>query len=111
MVVELRRKQDFEQLLERSNEDAVLIFKHSTQCPISDAALEEFNAATQNLANTTCGLVLVIEHREVSNIIADVLKVRHQSPQAIVVAGGRSTWMASHWSITADALRDALSKG
>ena len=110
MLIELRRKQDLEQLLERSNKDPILIFKHSTQCAVSDAALDEFNSFTSDVEDLDCGLVLVIEHRDVSNAIAEQLNVRHQSPQAIVVEDGRSIWNASHWSITADALRDALTK-
>ena len=110
MVIELRRKQDFEQLLERSSRDPILIFKHSTQCPVSDAAMDEFTSFTRDASNVDCGLVLVIEHRDVSNAIADQLKVRHESPQAIVVEAGKSVWNASHWSITADALRDAIAK-
>ena len=38
MIIELQQDQDLEQLLERSKTNPVLIFKHSTQCPISDAA-------------------------------------------------------------------------
>ena len=108
MVIELRRKQDFEQLLERSNKDPILIFKHSTQCPVSDAALDELKSFASDVKDVECGVVLVIEHRNVSNAIAEYLNVRHESPQAIVVEDGRSTWSASHWSITADALRDVL---
>lgn len=110
MVTELRQKQDFEQLLDRSTKEPVLIFKHSTQCPVSDAALEEFNTVVLELGNVACGVVLVIEHRDVSNAIAEKLKLRHQSPQAIVVADGKTSWAASHWAITADTLRDALAR-
>jgi bacillithiol system protein YtxJ len=108
MVIELHRKQDFEQLLEQSRKEPVLIFKHSTRCPVSDAALDEFNSFINQVDEVACGLVLVIENRDVSNAIAEKLQVRHQSPQVIVVESGQSVWNASHWSITADALRDAL---
>jgi bacillithiol system protein YtxJ len=107
-VIDLVRKQDFEQLLERSRQDPILIFKHSTRCAVSDAALDEFNSFVKDADEIDCGLVLVIENRDVSNAIAETLRVRHESPQAIIVDGGQPVWKASHWSITADALRDAL---
>src|SRR5262245_12106640 len=95
--------------MERSNTDPVLIFKHSTQCSVSGVALDEFKAFIDTAKNVTCGVVRVIEDREVSNTIANALHVRHASPQVIVVENGRATWHASHWSITSDALRDAIS--
>ena len=108
MVVEVRQNQDFERLLERSKTDPVLIFKHSTQCSISDLVYEEFHRFQEAAGEITCGLVLVIEDREVSNAIASHLGVRHESPQAIVLKDGKPKWNASHWSITADALSRAV---
>ena len=108
MVVEVRQNQDFERLLERSKTHPVLIFKHSTQCAVSDQVYEEFSRFMESAGEITCGLVLVIESRAVSNAIASHLGVRHESPQAIVVRDGKPRWNASHWSITADALTRAV---
>ena len=108
MVVELRHNKDLEHLLEKSKEDPILIFKHSTRCPVSSAAYDEFLEFTTHAVDVTCGVVLVIENRAVSNTIASQLGVRHESPQAIVVENGHQKWNASHWAITAQALKDAL---
>ena len=108
MVVELRQNQDLEQLLDRSKTDPVLIFKHSTQCPISAEAYEQFERFARRADDVTCGLVLVIENRDVSGAITAQLGIRHESPQAIVVLDGRPAWSASHWSITEDSLSEAL---
>ena len=108
MVIELRQDRDLEQLLERSKTSPVLIFKHSTQCPISAHVYSEFTAFAESSGALDCGLVLVIENRILSKKIAERLGVRHESPQAIVVKDGRATWHASHWSITAGSLSEAL---
>jgi bacillithiol system protein YtxJ len=108
MVLELQRNQDLEQLLERSKTVPVLIFKHSTQCPISSQAYQEFRRFVESARDLLCGLVFVIEKREVSNTIASRLGIEHESPQAIVVRNGRPTWNASHWSITSDSLSQAV---
>lgn len=108
MVVEVRQSQDFERLLERSKTQPVLIFKHSTQCAISDQVYEEFSRFLESTTEITCGLVLVIESRALSNAIASQLGVRHESPQAILLKDGKPKWNASHWSITADALTRAV---
>ena len=108
MVVEVRQNQDFERLLERSKTDPVLIFKHSTQCSISEVVYEEFNRFQESANDVACGLVLVIESRDVSNTIASRLGILHESPQAIVLKDGKPIWNASHWSITTDALSRAV---
>jgi bacillithiol system protein YtxJ len=110
MIVDLLQERDLEQLLERSKTDPVLIFKHSTQCSISTQAYEEFAEFVENANDLMCGTVLVIENRRLSNVIAERFGVRHQSPQAILIKDGRVMWHASHWSISPDALREALAK-
>jgi bacillithiol system protein YtxJ len=108
MVIELRQDRDLDQLLEASQTDPVLIFKHSTQCPISGQAHEEFEQFVQSTPDATCGIVLVIENRGLSNAIAERFGIRHESPQALIVKDSRAVWHASHWSITAESLSDAL---
>jgi len=108
MIVQVRRHQDFQQLLEHSKTQPVLIFKHSTQCSISDQVYEEINQFVESAGELTCGVVLVIESRDLSDAIASELGIRHESPQVIVVRDGKPKWDASHWSITADALTRVL---
>lgn len=108
MVLRLRQAQDFEQLLEQSKSAPVVIFKHSTQCAISDQAYQEFERFVQTAGELVFGMVLVIEDREVSNMIAARLGVRHESPQVILIENGRPKWNASHWRITIEALSEAV---
>ncbi|MEM7357326.1 MAG: monothiol bacilliredoxin BrxC family protein [Acidobacteriota bacterium] len=46
--------------------------------------------------------------RDVSNEIAQRTGVKHESPQALLMRDGTVTWHASHWSIQAEALQEAL---
>lgn len=108
MVVNIRESHDLERLLERSKTGPVLIFKHSTQCSVSNQAYKEFQQFANTAADVACGVVLVIEDRSISNAIAAQLGIRHESPQAIVIKDGQPIWNASHWSITADSLSEAM---
>ncbi|PYS53984.1 MAG: bacillithiol system redox-active protein YtxJ [Acidobacteria bacterium] len=110
MVFELQQHRDLEQLLQRSKTDPVLIFKHSTQCSVSDQAYDEFTRFQENAGDLACGVVLVIENREISNAIAAQLGIPHESPQAILVKDGQPKWNASHWAITTEALAEAVQK-
>src|SRR5215468_1633028 len=108
MIFDLQQDRDLEQLLDRSKTDPVLIFKHSTQCAISAQAYEEFTDFVEGAANLTCGAVLVIENRKLSDAIAERFGVRHESPQALLIKDGRVLWHASHWSISSDSLSEAV---
>jgi bacillithiol system protein YtxJ len=108
MIVDLLQDRDLEELLDKSTTDPVLIFKHSTQCPISEQAYQEFIDFAEGVRPLTCGSVLVIENRRLSNAIAERFGVRHESPQALLIKDRRVIWHASHWSITLNSLSEAF---
>ncbi|MCQ6557699.1 bacillithiol system redox-active protein YtxJ [Paenibacillus mendelii] len=102
MWKEITTLQEWEQMLEQSNEKQTVIFKHSTTCPVSASALEEYDDYLSKAPNkdTDYYLVKVIESRPVSNQIAEDLGVKHASPQIILFKDQKSVWNTSHWSIT-----------
>ena len=109
---ELSSIQMLEELLAESAAAPVLLFKHSTRCPVSAAALrraEEWLAARGDAA-PAAGLIKVVENRPLSQEAAARLQVTHQSPQAIVLRNGAALWNASHGGITAQALETAFPK-
>jgi bacillithiol system protein YtxJ len=108
MVGELRQEHDLEQLLERSKTNPVLIFKHSTQCAISDEVHSEFLSFAEQAQGLESTVVLVIENRRLSNAIAQRFGIRHESPQALLIKDARVVWHASHWNITSESLNKAL---
>ncbi len=94
-----------EQALARSNDAPVVLFKHSTTCPISSAAYEQMSKVTRDVA-----LVVVQRARDVSQEIASRTGIQHESPQAIVLRNGQAVWSASHFDITAKAVEKAVSE-
>ena len=51
--------------------------------------------------------MLVREDRPLSLAIAERTGVAHESPQVILLSGGRPCWHASHRAVTLAALREA----
>ncbi|KKO52193.1 bacillithiol system redox-active protein YtxJ [Paenibacillus sp. DMB20] len=96
--------------LESTDRKALLIFKHSTRCPISSGAYEQVTSYLNNQPNEQVdyALIDVIEHRPVSNEAAEALGVKHESPQVILVRQGEQVWHTSHSQITAETLRGKL---
>jgi len=107
---ELRSIEAWQQALEGSMEKPAVVFKHSTRCPVSAGALEEFEHYLEDERNTAVDyyFVRVIESRPVSNQIAEDLAVRHQSPQIIYVDKKQQVWNDSHWNITYAFLEEKL---
>ncbi|MDI3328016.1 MAG: bacillithiol system redox-active protein YtxJ [Alicyclobacillaceae bacterium] len=107
---EITTHQEWQAVLEKSCERPVLLFKHSTRCPISANAWSEFQSYLNGAPdeNTEYIMVKVIESRDVSNQIAHDLNVVHQSPQIILIRNKKAVWDASHWNITQDAIRQAI---
>jgi len=100
---QIQTEADLDALL--ADPSPVLIFKHSTRCPISTHAHNEFQAWLDSKgASPRTALVLVVEDRPVSLEVARRLGVAHQSPQAILVSDGVATWDASHDAITRSGL-------
>lgn len=113
----LRNSADLQRLLQLSSDRPVIIFKHSSTCPISGSAMTQFQKlladpagplAKAKLTPATAAYLVVQEDRPISNEIADALGVRHESPQALVIRHGRVAWHASHGALTAEAMAEAL---
>lgn len=82
----------------QSHTTPVVIFKHSTRCSISSMALSRLERADAPEGVPFYYLDL-IRHRPVSNKVADVFNVWHESPQVLVIRGGQCVYDESHGGI------------
>lgn len=99
---EITTIEEWNQNLEQSGNRPIVILKHSTTCPVSASALEEYETYIQSESSADMEylMVKVIESRPVSNQIAEDLDLKHASPQIIWVKDKEKVWNTSHWSIT-----------
>ena len=92
-----------------SDEKPVVIFKHSTRCSISRMALKQFEKEYDLSDNEVTTYFLdLITFRDISNEIASRFEVVHQSPQLLLIIGGKSVYDVSHSSIDADELKSKI---
>ena len=109
-MIKLKSLADLELAL-RETKRAVVLFKHSTRCPISAAADQEYRAFAKGHPDAAVFTHLdLIAHRDVSNAIAERLGVRHESPQAIIVTGGKVGGVLNHDEITSEELEKLLAR-
>ena len=92
-----------------SNEKPVLIFKHSTRCSISRMALKQFeNEYDLSDNEVTTYFLDLIAFRDISNEIALRFNIIHQSPQLLLIIGGKSVYDVSHSAIDAEVLKSKI---
>ncbi|HEX4887907.1 MAG TPA: bacillithiol system redox-active protein YtxJ [Luteibaculaceae bacterium] len=99
--IEVRSKADIDQWISRSQSEhqTFLIFKHSTRCSISATAKSRLERAWSPTYTTPVLYIDVLNHRDVSNYVADRLGVQHESPQLIEVADGNASQHLSHLAV------------
>ncbi len=91
-----------------ANGQAMLLFKHSNSCPVSFTAKRQYDQFVATNPEVPTRLVIVQQERDLSTALETVSRVRHESPQALIVREGQVLWDASHGGITKPRLEQAF---
>lgn len=94
-----------EVIVEESKQSPVVIFKHSTRCSISRMALKQFENEFDSENKIKPYFLDLLEYRAISNEIASLFDIMHQSPQMIVIKNGIVVHDASHGDIHVEDLK------
>lgn len=87
--------------------NTILIFKHSTRCSISNTILSrlERNWKDDEMKEVTPYFLDLLAYRSISDKIAEMFKVQHESPQALIVRNGKTVYHSSHFDIQYEQLK------
>ncbi|MCU0436571.1 MAG: bacillithiol system redox-active protein YtxJ [Raineya sp.] len=93
--------ENLEQLEDIKKKPKALIFKHSTRCSISATALDRLQRQWNDtdMQQVEAYYLDLIKYRDISNKIAEIFSVEHQSPQALLLSDGNCIYHDSHYSI------------
>ena len=99
----IKEESDLQKIRENSESRVQVIYKHSSHCFISSIIRKrlETSDAPQEVDFHFLDL---IRHRAVSNKIADVFNISHESPQVLVIRNGACVYHASHDNIEMEAI-------
>ena len=98
LKIELSGTDQWSQLLAESEKQAVFIFKHSSRCGTSSMVFRRFEKQMREREQSYYFLD-IFACRSLSNMIAESLDVRHESPQLLVLKDGKAFKHASHFGI------------
>lgn len=104
----ITEEKDIEDLEKRSFTKPVIIFKYSTRCGISRITLRQFEKDLPDNIDVEYYFMDLVKYRSLSNEIAERYKVRHESPQLIVLKEGQLVHHSSHQSINAAKLSEFM---
>jgi bacillithiol system protein YtxJ len=91
-----------------SMDKPVVLFKHSTRCSISSAALSRMERGW-NLEGVKTYYLDLLAYRSVSNEIATQFGIEHQSPQVLVIQHGKCIYHESHSGIRPEEVAEFIS--
>lgn len=87
-----------------------LIFKHSTRCSISSMALSRLENKWEPELKIKPYFLDLLKFRDVSNEIAHIFGIEHQSPQVLMIKNGQCVYHNSHNGISYQEIKQALTK-
>lgn len=99
--IDLTDIQQWKDIIDLSDDSFVAIFKHSTRCGISRMALKQFESEFEASDNLRLYYLDLLNHRDISNAIAQDLDVWHESPQLILIHKKIPIMYRSHGDISA----------
>lgn len=105
----LENKSQIDALIAESEAHDVLIYKHSTRCGISSMALNRLERGwTDDLSRIKTYFLDLLAHRDISNEVAHVFEVPHESPQMLLIRNGEVIYHDSHMNISANSIQEQL---
>ena len=99
--IALTEEAQLQEILERSKYQPVVIFKHSTRCSTSEMVKMRLEKVQQP-ENIDFYYLDLIRYRDISNKIAEMFDVYHESPQVLLIKNGECTFDESHHAIYMD---------
>ena len=92
---------DVTRVLDLSEENTIVIFKHSNRCGISSSVLRKFEKQAKDypIEQNHFYLLNVNQYRSISNEISEQFSVRHESPQLIVIKNRKVIEHYSHYEV------------
>ncbi len=99
--------EQLDMIKEKSTVTPQVIFKHSTRCSISSMALNRLERETAP-ENADFYFLDLIQNRHLSNAVADIFDVHHESPQILLIRNTACIYDESHQGINMQEISEQL---
>jgi len=103
--IHLTDEEQLRNIIVKSQDRPQIIFKHSTRCSISGVALQRLQKSRQP-EDVDFYFLDLISYRSLSNKIAELFGIQHESPQVLVIRDGECIYSESHLGIYMEEILD-----
>ncbi len=101
--IPLQTEAQLEEIRERSAQRPQVIFKHSTRCSTSGLVKSRLDRTTLS-PDIDFYYLDLLKYRPVSNKVAEIFGISHESPQILVIRDGKCVFDESHLGISMDVI-------
>lgn len=105
--INLTSEKDLNELINRSHEQPQIIYKHSLRCGTSYLVKENLEDSAIPL-NADFHLLDLINNRALSNQVSEIFRIRHESPQVLVIKNGICVYSKAHIGIKMTGIENAI---
>ena len=102
-LTHITSEEQLDSLFEISFEHSVALLKHSNSCGISADILYQLDEIDREI-----NVIVIQDHRDLSNSLAQRTGHRHQSPQAFIIRDGKAIYHATHYGISPTEIENKL---
>ncbi len=98
-----------DRIRENSKNSPVMIFKHSRACSTSSMVINrlERNWRDEEMKHVQTYFLDLLSYRQISNAISEQFKIRHESPQVLIIRDGKAIFSGSHFEIDYSSVKNA----
>lgn len=105
--IELSAQEQLKDISAKSYDKPQVIFKHSTRCSISSMAKNRLERETA-VPEADFYYLDLIAHRNISQQVAEVYHVHHESPQVLLIKNGECIYDESHMGISMSEIAEQI---
>jgi bacillithiol system protein YtxJ len=98
---------ELQELSKNPEIQGVFVFKHSTRCSVSYMAYKGLKAMWK-FDDIPFYYLDLIKFRDISNEVASVFNLKHESPQLLFINNGECTNSATHFNVNVDTIQKWL---
>ena len=108
--IKLTEVSQLDQIREKSKDQPVMIFKHSTTCSTSNMVVNRLERSwnEKEMENVPAYFLELQSYRQISNAIAEQFAVQHESPQVLIIRDGKAIYDDSHFGINYSSLQEVI---
>lgn len=106
---QLTESKSLDKLIQDSINQTIIIFKHSTRCHISAMVKDRLERKwSDDFKDIDVYFLDLIKFRNLSNQIAEIFEIEHQSPQLLIISNQKCIYNASHTEISVKEIQNQL---